>query len=311
MNQLSILVKREFWEHRNTFVVLPAVISAFFILVMVSLFLASDIGGISAHISIDGDNGSEEWRLDAEDASISDGIGFLFSGLPNMSTEERELQMYKIYHSLSLPFFIVLTFVVFFYLIGSLYEDRKDRSILFWKSLPVSDTHTVLAKLATALVAVPAVYLVFSGVVQLSLLLVASIAALGHDTPIFEMLWAPSNLVGRWFVDIAYLLLQGVWGLPFYGWVMLVSAFAKSVPLAWCIGIPIGVSVVERLFTQGSGMTTWLVHHATPTPYSADRVLSLSDITRHLVNLDTLIGVVVGAAFITAAIWMRGKADEI
>src|SRR3546814_20822192 len=45
---------------------------------------------------------------------------------------------------------VVLGFVVFFYCLGALYDDRRDRSILFWKSLPVSDASTVLSKVFSA-----------------------------------------------------------------------------------------------------------------------------------------------------------------
>ena len=119
--------------------------------------------------------------MDADDESMDQAMGIMFSKLPAMSVELREQKLFQVFHSLSLPFFVVLTFVVFIYLIGSLYEDRKDRSILFWNSMPVSNTATVLIKLVTALVAVPAVYLVCAFIVQVLFLLVVSIAAMGHD----------------------------------------------------------------------------------------------------------------------------------
>ena len=51
---------------------------------------------------------------------------------------------------------IVLGVVVFFFCLGALFDDRKDRSVLFWKSLPISDQATVLSKVAMALVVAPA-----------------------------------------------------------------------------------------------------------------------------------------------------------
>ena len=311
MNQVPILIKREFWEHRNTFLVLPAVITVFFSLLLAGLFIFTENGGISAHIVIDGDNSSEEWSMDADDESMDEAMGIMFSKLPEMSVELREQKLFQVFHSLTLPFFMVMSFVVFFYLIGSLYEDRKDRSILFWKSMPVSNSKTVLIKLATALLAVPAVYLVCAFVVQVFFLLVVSIAAMGHDINVFEMLVAPSNLIGRFFIDIAYLLVQGVWTLPFYGWVLLVSAFAKSVPLIWCIGVPFAVTLVEKLFFSEAHLSEWLFRHATPPHYSMESPLEISDLSHHLLRLDTLIGVVVGAGLILGAIWLRGRGDEI
>ena len=54
-----------------------------------------------------------------------------------------------------IPFYIAAGVVVVVYLLDCLYGERRDRSILFWRSLPVSDTQTVLAK-ARAVVRLPA-----------------------------------------------------------------------------------------------------------------------------------------------------------
>ena len=53
--------------------------------------------------------------------------------------------------------FLVMGTVGFFYCIDALYADRADRSVLFWKSLPLSDAETVLSKFATAAVLIPLV----------------------------------------------------------------------------------------------------------------------------------------------------------
>ncbi len=311
MNKFPILLKREFWEHRSTFVVLPGVVAGFLILVMVGLFVTAGSASVNAHISISGEDQSEEWRIDADHGSMDEAIGFLLSRLQEMSEAEREHNLFRVFHGLSVPFFIIMVLVILFYLLGSLYEDRKDRSILFWKSMPVSDFATVSVKLFTALVAVPAVYLVSAAIVQVALLLIASIAALGHDIEIYKMLWVPSNLAGRWFTNIAYLLLQGIWSLPMYGWLMLVSAFARSVPLAWFLGIPIAVSIVEGMVLKSSTIGQWMAHHSSPTPYTFNREFQIADVLPYLMSVDTYIGVLVGVVFLGGAIWVRGRADEL
>ena len=60
MNQFPILLKREFWEHRNTFIVLPLVTTGFMILMMVGFYIAVDIGGINADIPPDRDGSSHQ-----------------------------------------------------------------------------------------------------------------------------------------------------------------------------------------------------------------------------------------------------------
>jgi ABC-2 type transport system permease protein len=309
MKQFLILLRREFWEHRNTFIILPGVVGGFMILVMVGLFVISGFTSIDAHMSVSGDNESKEWHIESDQQSMDRTIGSMLSNLRHMSEAQREQNLFTVFNALGAPFFIVLIVVVLFYLLGSLYEDRKDRSILFWKSMPVSDVTTVSMKLFTALVAVPGVYLACVAIVQVMLLLMASLAALGHEVEIFKMLWVPSNLIGRWVTDIAYLLVQAIWSLPLYGWMLLVSAFAKSVPLVWFLGIPIAISIIEGIVFGGDTIRNWMFDHASPTPHPAG--LQLADMTSYLASLDAFIGLLVGVGFIGAAIWLRGKGDEL
>jgi ABC-2 type transport system permease protein len=309
IKQFRTLLRREFWEHRNTFIILPGVVGGFMILLMVGLFITSGFTSINAQLSVAGDNESKEWRIESDQQSMDQTIGFMLSNLRTMSEAEREHNLSTVFNALGAPFMIVLIVVVLFYLLGSLYEDRKDRSILFWKSMPVSDVATVSMKLFTALVAVPGVYLACVAIVQVMLLLMASLAALGHDVEIFNMLWVPSNLIGRWFTDISYVLVQAIWSLPLYGWMLLVSAFAKSVPLVWFLGVPIAISIIEGLVFGGDTIRSWMFDHASPTPHPSG--LQLADMTSYVASLDTFIGLLLGAVFIGGAIWLRGKGDEL
>jgi len=309
MNQFPILLKREFWEHRNTFIVLPLVTAGFMIFMMVSLYIAVDIVGIKAHITLDNDESSRE--VIVEGGQVDEAFDLMFSKLSNLPSSEREHTLYQILHGLSLPLLAILWVVVFFYLIVSLYDDRKDRSILFWKSMPVSDIKTVLAKLVTGLILVPAVYLVCLASVQLVLLIVGSLAAIGHDVSIWAVLWEPSHLFSRWLTLIAYLLFQAIWSLPFYGWIILVSAWANSVPLAWIIGIPIAFSVVERIVSNNNLVAEWFADHASPVAIAHDQELQVTDLLTRLIDIDTLVGLLVGFALIAGATWLRGRGDEI
>ena len=177
--------------------------------------------------------------------------------------------------------------------------------------MPVSDIKTVLAKLVTGLILVPAVYLVCLASVQLVLLIVGSLAAIGHDVSIWAVLWEPSHLFSRWLTLIAYLLFQAIWSLPFYGWIILVSAWANSVPLAWIIGIPIAFSVVERIVSNKNLVTEWFADHASPVAIAHDQELQITDLLTRLIDIDTLVGLLVGLALIAGTTWLRGRGDEI
>src|SRR3546814_12295425 len=89
--------------------------------------------------------------------------------------------------------FIVLAFVVFFYCLGALYDERKDRSVLFWKSLPVSDAQTVLSKVASAVVVAPVLAVIASLVVMIGFMVMPIVVVLvpgGHPWP---PLWDPAR----------------------------------------------------------------------------------------------------------------------
>jgi ABC-2 type transport system permease protein len=133
MNTMKWLVKREFWEHKGGFFWAPAVVSGIATLFALA---GSIIGGvlISKHrdeIQYHGNVAEHAQQLGGM------GDGMLMGGIILMS--------------------VVLGFVLFFYLLGSLYDDRRDRSILFWKSMPLSDSQMVLSKLACALLLAPVV----------------------------------------------------------------------------------------------------------------------------------------------------------
>ncbi|WP_210235883.1 ABC-2 transporter permease, partial [Mesorhizobium sp. M1C.F.Ca.ET.212.01.1.1] len=85
----------------------------------------------------------------------------------------------------------VLAFVVFFYCLGALYDDRRDRSILFWKSLPLSDTQTVLSKVISALIVAPLIAVIAGIITMLGFLLVISVVALMHGGSPMTLIWGP------------------------------------------------------------------------------------------------------------------------
>src|SRR3546814_1893023 len=89
--------------------------------------------------------------------------------------------------------FIVLAFVVFFYCLGALYDERKDRSVLFWKSLPVSDAQTVLSKVGSAVVVAPVLAVIASLVTMIGFMVMLSIVVLFHGGNTWTLLWGPAR----------------------------------------------------------------------------------------------------------------------
>jgi len=136
---------------------------------------------------------------------------------------------------------------VFFYLLDSLLQERKDRSILFWKSLPVSDTEVVISKAATGLLLTPLFVLVVSALTQI---LVGTVLWLRfHGTPIGQQ-FAPWD-IGLWLqVQVAFLALVPavvVWYLPIAAYLMLVSVWARKNAFLWAVLPVAAIQLVEAL----------------------------------------------------------------
>jgi len=152
----------------------------------------------------------------------------------------------------------VLGFVVFFYCLGALYDDRKDRSVLFWKSLPISDRDTVVSKGISALLVAPILALAASLITMVGFMLILSVVVLLHGGNPITLLWGPGSplsVVGAFLIGIP---VYALWALPTAGWLLLCSAWARSKPFLWAIMIPVfsGIFVswfdITKLFNLDS-----------------------------------------------------------
>ena len=311
MNKIPVLIQREFWEHRNTFVILPAVITLFFILMVSMGYTLVDYVTIHSDVKYEANVDDEHWSDHSYELSFEDKLDQMFAALERMPEWKREESIAKVLKVLSAPLLVTLWFVVFFYLVSCLYDDRKDRSILFWKSLPVADSATVLVKLLTAVVVVPVIYLVGVMAIHLTVLLLGTFATIESETSPWELLWAPAHLLTTWLKMLVFLLGQVIWCLPFYGWIVLVSSKAKSVPLAWIIGLPIAISIVEVMFTDGRPVTEFYFRHLAPIFFTNNLDADLGYVADKLLSTDGVLGVAVGAGFIGLAVYFRSRADEI
>ena len=139
---------------------------------------------------------------------------------------------------------MLATFLVgFFYCLDALYGERRDRSILFWKSLPVSDATAVLSKASIPLVVLPLIGFLLGLALQIILLPVALAASAVRGIPIGR-LWAafPEPLVMIYGLGI-----HALWFAPIYCWLLLVSGWARRAPALWAVLPLLVVAAVERI----------------------------------------------------------------
>ena len=299
MQSFLILIRREFWEHKNTFY--PYVIVGLLVLVMLAIFMGGEKATVTVNSGDTANERSEGFLELLELGAVSFG---------NMSVAESLDKLRFAYIVIAANFAFMLSFVMFFYLLDCLYRDRKDRSILFWKSLPVSDWLTVGIKLFTGLVCVPVVYFLFIVVTQFIFLLGASLAALSYDVSVWSSLWQPSTVVlGVWADIWFYYAVLLLWQLPLYSWVIFVSAFARSVPFVWVVGVPFAVFTTESIF-GGNAISSWIWHHVVPQ-IGKMNLTGVGDIVDRIASLDFLITLVVSGILVSGAVWFRSKADEM
>jgi len=144
------------------------------------------------------------------------------------------------------PIMFTTILVAFVYCLDALYGERRDRSILFWKSLPVSDRTTVLAKAAIPLAVLPLIAIALSIVVQILLLQLGTMVVMGHGrSP--APLWGEARFFQGLVIMVYGLGAHVLWFAPIYGWLMLVSAWARRAPVLWALLPPLAISAVERI----------------------------------------------------------------
>ena len=215
---------------------------------------------------------------------------------------------------------IMLTALVVgvFYCLDALHGERRDRSILFWKSLPVSDLTTVLSKASIPLVVLPLLTVAIIAATQCIMLLLStvgvlgsglSVAALWSRLPLFQM-----SLMLFYHLLTVHVLLHA----PFYCWLLLASGWARRAVFLWA-GLPVlAIWVVEKIAFNSSYFVTMLAHQlaggreAVPFPgmMPIDPGMQLTPVN-FLSSPGLWIGLVFAAAFLAAAVRLRRYREPI
>jgi ABC-2 type transport system permease protein len=202
--------------------------------------------------------------------------------------------------------------VAIFYSLDALYGERRDRSILFWKSLPVSDTVTVLTKASIPVVIIPLLTFAITAVTQWIVLAIDAATLLAHGRSLGVIGQVPLlQIQGGLLYHLT--AVHGLWYAPIFAWFLLVSAWAPRAPILWAFLPPLAIVFLEKMafntwrfghylsyrISQGpsgaglpkAGMASHLMAGVTPGPF--------------LVSPGLWGGLFVAALFLTAAIQLR------
>ncbi|MGD2167892.1 MAG: hypothetical protein PVF63_07265 [Gammaproteobacteria bacterium] len=226
---------------------------------------------------------------------------------------------------------IVTIAIGYFYFVDCLYAERKERTILFFKSFPVTDTATVLSKLFCGIVILPALSLAAFAVTQLFVLIVVSIAlaAAGGSA---GAIWSAGTIFSNWLFTFYVLISCALWYAPFIAFLVLVSAWAKRAVLLWSV-FPFFVIQAEYLLPGRNFIAPLIFGHMSGYPAAAFalgevisgggkrsveeffesgalRPLTLTDPAGFVTEPALWVGGVVAVLFVTAAIYLRRYRDD-
>ncbi len=291
------LLRREFWEFRSLWIA-PLIVSA---LLLVSALLTHGAMKIDA-------GEPSEW-LD-----------------PQVKSSIFALAQW----GLTVPFYLVMLLVLSIYLVDCLYAERKDRSILFWKSLPISDGATVASKLCVACVVVPLGTFALALVTDVLFTIIWDLRALiGHAPEL--VVWDTVAFLKTQVLMFLGLVISILWYAPFFGCLLLASAWARRNVYLWVTLVPLLAIIVERiafgthhlssLIGYRSSGIWWSLHLESAVVGSLTSVAQAAIVSVpalydrvHIgpafTNIDLWLGLVFTAGCAYAAVWLRRYRDD-
>lgn len=200
-----------------------------------------------------------------------------------------------------------------FYSLDALYGERRDRSIFFWKSLPVSDLTTVLSKVSIPLIILPLLSFAIAVVTQFVMLLLSTAVLLGSGLSV-GTLWTQLSFFHMSLMLLYHILtVHGLWYAPIYGWLLLVSAWAPRAPFIWAFLPPFVIWGVEKIAFKTSHFLAMLQYRLTgPEPSTTTApggtlmdMLSALTPAQFFSTPGLWIGLALAAAFLAAAVRLR------
>ena len=311
MNNMIWLIRREVWENRSLWIA-PLVVAG--IILIIAAFGGVHVGG--------GNNVNLGWT-DNPEISASD-REHIRNAMSAASMDHKELIYAIALSTFTTVQLFTMAFVLFFYLLDSLLAERKDRSILFWKSLPVSDAQVVLSKLLTAVVVVPLFVLLVSSALQVLFALVWSARFSGSGLGEALMAWHGPTWIKLQAAFLLFIASGMLWYLPLFAYLMLVSVWARRNAFLWAVLPPVAILAIEGLILRSNNFGEFLGHRfigifellekSAGAAADSDDMATLSDVVRAVSGVftspETWIGVLVAAAMVFGVIRIRRFRDD-
>lgn len=306
INQQIALVRREIWEHRSIWVT-PVAVASVITLLAVAMVVA--IGAFGE-------------AMNADLGKIAD------------MTAPENMRRAALAASLignTMLFVVAMWFLIVFYCLDALYAERKDKSILFWRSLPITDAETVVSKLLVVFLAIPLATFAAVVISHLLNLIILTLWLATEDANPGRMIWGAVPLFDTWVAVLTFLIALPIWMAPLIGWLLFVSAWAKRGPLLRAVlpiaMLPVLEYIVFRSWNLGEAILTRLSIYPMPifdkiktAGFDEDELQSMLTENLSLVSwldygsfftsLEVWAGLIICGLFAGGAIYLRRYRDD-
>ena len=340
-SRLFTLVQRELQEYKTSLVWTPVVTALLLTLLMaVSVVLANRIsvmgdailqvimledsaGSMNISIQIDDDDpngGSYSYTIETEESLREEDWNFSREWTFNPTTRAKAESepddrvdnlnpMLSVLHNILL---LVLIVVTINYLLSTLFDDRKDRSILFWRSMPVSEWEEVLAKLGVALVVAPVIYIAVSILMQLAYVALAMLLVWRMDLDPVRLVLGNIEFGTLLFHQLSGWVLTALLVAPLYAWLLLASAGARRSAAFLAVAPPLGLILLEEFFLGTEMVRSAIGNHIPHASDSGSIAFYMAGPDWGAVNyLSLALGLVFTAAALWVAVYLRRYRWEI
>ena len=219
------------------------------------------------------------------------------------------------YEFAAVAIMLVAMIVEIFYCLDALQGERKDRSILFWKSLPVSDLTTVLSKASIPFLILPAVAYIVLVITGFVMLVLSSVVLTLNGLSAWP-LWTQLSLVQEALGLLYHMVTVHIlWYAPIYCWMLLISAWARRAALVWAVLPPFCVGMLEKLVFNTSHFAEWIGYRVSGG-MEAEQGAGMMPSThltpwRFLSDPGLWLGWIAAAIFLAAAVRIRRNREPI
>ena len=298
-NVLMTLIKRELQENKLGLIYAPWIVSLILGMIIVLVYFGvADIQTNNFNFSISTYDNPDavEWM---RAATVDQKTSVMRTGLL----------------ILGLPVVAVMFFGIASYSLGTCYEERKDKSITFWRSLPVSDGLTIFSKVLVACFVAPLIVLPAIITLHLVSLISASIFFQSSDIVSFGWVWNAYSFTD-WFRIIFSLWTQAIWCLPIIAWLMLSGSYAKK-PIVAAILPIVALVVIERVVSSSGlffatlleRLRPWSLSSTFPNKTEELRVVDISEAQLLISSGEFWYGILLGIVLLAATVYVRNRSQ--